>query len=355
MTSLERVTAAYLLLEPDRVPVFSMVSYGSGTPLGYSTWEYCHDVKKMVRSQLHFQERYGHDFVASFVDVWPFAEAVGVKLDFQENRNPEPIDYPVKSMEDLEKLEIPDPRRDGRLPILIQGIEMLRSETRGKVAVYTGGQGPFSLAAEIRGLATFLRDLYMNKELALGLIKFSTEYMIEMGRAEAQAGADIVHLGDSFAGPSLVSPTFFKDYAMPYDKLVFEQWKKEGVLTSLHICGKSTSIWDYMVETGTHNVEVDQTVNLAEAKRKVGARVCLTGNVDPSAVVYYGTTDEVERKSRECIDAAAEGGGYVLSPGCLVMPNFPAKNLEMLFKVAREYGRYPLRKRISPGGSTRHF
>jgi uroporphyrinogen-III decarboxylase len=49
---------------------------------------------------------------------------------------------------------------------------------------------------------------------------------------------------------------------MPYDKLVFEQWKKEGALTSLHICGKSTSIWDYMVETRTHNIEVDQTVDL---------------------------------------------------------------------------------------------
>jgi uroporphyrinogen decarboxylase len=130
---------------------------------------------------------------------------------------------------------------------------------------------------------------------------------------------------------------------MPYDKLVFEQWKKEGVLTSLHICGKSTSIWDYMIETGTHNIEVDQTVDLAEAKRKVGGRACLTGNLDPSAVIRYGRPDEVEEKTRECIQVAAAGGGYVLSPGCVVMPGFPPANLDAVARVARESGRYPQR------------
>jgi len=347
MTSLERVRAAYSLLESDRVPVFSMVTYASGTPLGYSLREYCNDVNKMVKGQLHFQKKFGCDFVLSFVDVWVFAEAAGAKLDFPENNTPNPVESPVKNLEDVEKLEVPDPRRDGRLPIIIQGIELLRHEIGGQVPIYTGGQGPFSLAAEIRGLQTFLKDLYLNKELALKLIKFCTEYMIEMGRIEAEAGADIVHLGDSFAGPSLVSPNFFKDYAMPYDKIVFEHWKKEGVLTSLHICGKSTPIWEYMIETGTDNVEIDQTVDLAEAKKKLADRVCLTGNVDPSAVVRYGTLDEVETKSRECIQAAGAGGGYVLSPGCVVMPGFPPSNLETLARAASEYGRYPLPS--SPG------
>jgi len=126
---------------------------------------------------------------------------------------------------------------------------------------------------------------------------------------------------------------------MPYDKLVFEQWKKEGALTSLHICGKSTSIRDYMVETRTHNIEVDQTVDLADAKRKVGGRVCLTGNLDPGAIIRYGAPGEVEKKTRECIQAAGAGGGYVLSPGCVVVPGFPPANLDAMMRPARESGR----------------
>ncbi len=344
MSSLERVRAAYSLSEPDMVPVFPMITYASGAPLGYSIREYCHDINKMVKGQLHFQERFGCDFVLSFVDVWVFAEAVGVKLDFPENNTPNPIESPVREMGDVEKLEVPDPQRDGRLPMLIRGIELLRGKVGGKIAIYTGGQGPFSLAAEIRGLQTFLKDLYVNKELALRLIEFCTEYMIEMGRAEAEAGADIVHLGDSFAGPSLVSPQFFKDYAMPYDKMVFEQWKKQGVLTSLHICGRSTSIWADMIATGVQNVEVDQTVDLAEAKVKIGDRVCITGNLDPSATIRHGTTYQVASKSKECIEAGAANGGYVLSPGCVVMPEFPLKNIETMVRVARQYGQYPLSK-----------
>ena len=340
MTSLERVNAAYSLREPDRIPVFPMVTYASGSPLGYSIREYCHDVEKMVKGQLHLQKWLDCDFVLSFVDVWVFAEAVGVKLDFPENNTPKPVESPVKSSEDIDKLEVPDPKRDGRLPIIVEGIDRLRKQVGGKVAIYTGGQGPFSLAAEIRGLETFLKDLYVNRDLALKLVKFCAEYMVEMGRAEAQAGADIVHLGDSFAGPSIVSPKFFRDYAMPYDKIVFDQWRREGVLTSLHICGKSTPIWDDMIETGTHNIEVDQTVDLAEAKGKVAHRACLTGNIDPSAIIHYGTTDEVEKKTKECIQAARSGGGYVLSPGCVVMPGFPQSNLEAMARVARESGRY---------------
>jgi len=131
MTSVERVQAAYSLSEPDRVPVFSMVSYASAISLGYSVREYCHDVNKMVKGQLCFRKRFCCDFVLSFVGVWAFAEAVGVKLDFPENNVPKPIDYPVKRPEDVENLELPDPRRDGRLPIIIQGIEMLRSEVGG--------------------------------------------------------------------------------------------------------------------------------------------------------------------------------------------------------------------------------
>ena len=340
MTSLERVKAAYSLREPDRIPVFPMVTYASGTPLGYSLREYCHDVEKMVKGQLYLQKQLDCDFVLSYVDVWVFAEAVGVKLDFPENNTPNPVESPVKSSEDVEKLEVPDPKRDGRLPIIVEGVERLREQVGGKIAIYSGGLGPFTLAAEIRGLQPFLKDLYVNRDLALKLVKFCTEYMAEMGRAEAQAGADIVHLGDSFAGPSLVSPKFFRDYAMPYDKMIFDQWKKEGVLTSLHICGKSTAIWDDMVETGTHNIEVDQTVDLAEAKAKVGHRACLSGNIDPSAVIHHGTTEEVEKKTRECIQAAGSGGGFVLSPGCVVMPGFPQSNLETMMRVAKESGRY---------------
>jgi len=316
-----------------------MVTYASGMLLGYSVREYCHDVDKMVKGQLHLHKRFGCDFVCSFVDVWVFAEAVGVKLNFPEDTAPKPVESPIKTLEDVERLEIPDPRRDGRLPVIIRGIELLRKEIGGTVPIYTGGQGPFSLAAEIRGLETFLKDLYLNKELALKLIKFCTAYMIETGKAEVDAGADIVHLGDSYAGPSLVSPRFFRDYAMPYEKIVFEHWKKHGALTSLHICGKSKPIWNEMIETGTDNIEVDQTVDLAEAKRKLCSRVCLTGNLDPSAVMYHGTSDEVERAARKCIQAAGAGGGYILSPGCVVMPGFPPTNLDALVRAARDYGR----------------
>jgi uroporphyrinogen decarboxylase len=76
--------------------------------------------RRWLGGKLHFQERFGYDFVLSFVDVWVFAEAVGVRLDFPDNNTPNPVESPVKTTEDVERLQIPDPRRDGRLPIIIE-------------------------------------------------------------------------------------------------------------------------------------------------------------------------------------------------------------------------------------------
>jgi uroporphyrinogen decarboxylase len=112
----------------------------------------------MVKGQLHLQKWLGCDFVLGFVDVWVFAEAVGVKLDFPDNNTPSPVESPVKESEDIEKLHVPDPKKYGRLPIIVEGIDRLRTKVGGKIAIYTGGQGPFSLAAEIRGLQAFLKD-----------------------------------------------------------------------------------------------------------------------------------------------------------------------------------------------------
>ena len=84
--------------------------------------------------------------------------------------------------------------------------------------------------------------------------------------------------------------------------------------------------------------------NLAEIKRLYGKRIALKGNIQTTKLLM-AASKEVERMARWCIDAAGEGGGYVLSTGDQVGRDTPEENLCKLVEVARKYGKYPLKKR----------
>ncbi len=339
-SSLERIRAAVDLEEPDRVPVVPLVTYALSNLVGSSVSDYCHDPRKLSDAVIAGYRKFHYDAAIVYADVYLFAEAAGLRLEFPPDSVPKPLQSPITNLEDVERLQLPDPRKDGRLPILLEAIERTSRELPERVAVYSGGQGPFSLAAEIRGLDTFLKDLYLNRPLVEKLIRFSTEYMIELGRAEVEAGAHIIHLGDSFAGPSIVSPRFFRELALPYDRRIFEKWKGFGALTSLHVCGDSSLIWPLVAETKADIFEVDYLVDIARAKDFFKDKLCVMGNIDPAGVIHRGTQEDNERACRSCIEKGASDGGYILSSGCLIMPGFPPQNLDAIVSTARQIGAY---------------
>jgi uroporphyrinogen decarboxylase len=80
--------------------------------------------------------------------------------------------------------------------------------------------------------------------------------------------------------------------------------------------------------------------DLAELKRLYGDRIVLKGNLSTTGVMLRGTPDDVRASVRHCIDAAAEGGGYILSTGDQLSRNTPEANMQAMVETAREYGRY---------------
>ncbi|MEM3677670.1 MAG: uroporphyrinogen decarboxylase family protein, partial [Candidatus Bathyarchaeia archaeon] len=143
-SSFERVSAAMELEEPDRVPVIPLVTYALSNLTKNTVWEFCHDGDKLAKAIIKGYEKFRYDAVIAFADVYLFAEAVGVTLEFPVDGPPKPLYSPIQSVDDVEKLDIPDPERDGRLPVLIKAIEILSKRFREEVPIYSGGQGPFS-------------------------------------------------------------------------------------------------------------------------------------------------------------------------------------------------------------------
>lgn len=340
LSSLERIQAAVNFEEPDRIPILPLISYALSDLIDCTVFDYCHDAVKLSDAIVAGYRKFKYDAVIAFADVYLFAEAAGLPLNFPQNSVPEPLASPIKSIEDVEKLEIPDVKKDGRLPMLIEAIERTSRKLPRSVPIYSGGLGPFTLSAQIRGLESLLKDLYLNRSLVEKLVRFTTKFLIELGKAELEAGAHIIHLGESFAGPPITPPRFFKEFSLPYDRQIIEKWKSWGAITSIHMCGKSTLIWPLLAETKTDILEIDYLVDLGKAKQFFKDKMCLMGNIDPSRVIHRGTPKDNEKACRDCIEKGANGGGYILGSGCLIMPGFPHKNLEAIVKTAKEYGKY---------------
>jgi len=116
---------------------------------------------------------------------------------------------------------------------------------------------------------------------------------------------------------------------------VLQAWKEYGAKTLLHICGDSSKVLDLYAQTGADIIEVDHKVDLALARRIVGDRACVIGNVDPVTVLLQGTPESVRAASEGCLEAG-HGRGYVLGSGCVVPRITPIENVKAMVQVARD-------------------
>ncbi|KLU63021.1 uroporphyrinogen decarboxylase [Peptococcaceae bacterium CEB3] len=110
--------------------------------------------------------------------------------------------------------------------------------------------------------------------------------------------------------------------------------KERGAMTLLHICGNNTAVLDLMADTGAQILELDYKVDMKVAKARVGERVCLMGNLNPSALLLQGTVEEVEQAAAQVISNAGPRG-LILGSGCEVPMYAPQENLLAMIRVAR--------------------
>jgi uroporphyrinogen decarboxylase len=138
----------------------------------------------------------------------------------------------------------------------------------------------------------------------------------------------------------------FRQLALPAVKRAIELATSVGIPTHVHSCGPEKALVKIMAEE-TNLTVIDPLehppmgdCDLAEMKRLYGDKIVLKGNLSTPGVMLRGTPDEVSAAVRNCIDAAAAGGGYILSTGDQLGRDTPEANMRAMVETAREYGRY---------------
>jgi uroporphyrinogen-III decarboxylase len=153
-------------------------------------------------------------------------------------------------------------------------------------------------------------------------------------------------IDESFAGYG-IPPSLFREFALPYDQEIAAACREAGILTSFHVCRRSSALLELMADVGADAIEplvpVGRAgdVDLADARRRVGHRVALMGGFDEE-VLASGGVDDVSAETQKCLQAAAGSDGYVLRAAWQLFEAKP-ENLRAFVETAREVGsREPL-------------
>jgi uroporphyrinogen-III decarboxylase len=166
------------------------------------------------------------------------------------------------------------------------------------------------------------------------LLAICAEVSVAFARAQVEAGADIIGIGDAIA--SQISPEMYRRFALPYEKRVFDAVHELGALGRLHICGNTTHLLELMPESGADIIDLDWMVDWPKAGALFGDRLPLCGNFDPVAIMLQGTPQEVYRATLDCLET---GGRLNISgAGCEIPDNTPPKNLQAQTRALKDFG-----------------
>lgn len=340
MNGHQRIMAAFTGQEPNTTPIMLHNFMMAAREAGVTMQQFRSDPNEMARAFIEAVEKYEYDGVMIDVDTVTLAGAAGVPVDFPEDQPARLKGARLNDLEEVKDLDPVDIHNYRGIQVWLEATSILKSRFDDAILIRGNcDQSPFTLASMIRGLEAWMLDLTDPDRHALAhqLLEYCTGVTLQFIRLMAQTGAHMTSNGDSMAGPELVSPAMFREFALPYEKRIADCAHELGLPYILHICGNTDPILDDMLATGSDGLELDYRTDAALAHAKMKDGTVFIGNIDPSGVLALGTPGLVEEKTRELLTVFADTPRFVLNAGCAIPPTTPSENLETMIRVARTF------------------
>ena len=257
------------------------------------------------------------------------AEILGCKIgEGGQKAQPSVLEPALTTIDDYISLKLPDPTKEGRMPIVAKSLRILKDKVGDTVPIIAGVVSPFTLAGHLRGIDNFLLDFFDSPENVVNLLNFSSEVCILYSQYLEDNGADCISLIEPSATCEVIGPKHFEEFASPYIKKVV---KSLDIPTVLHICGNTVPILSFMGDTGVNGISIDHIVDISEAKDKI-RKAALIGNINPVDPLLFGPTDEIIKQSSKCV----EKGIDILAPGCGLSPATPIENIKAMISFVKK-------------------
>lgn len=275
------------------------------------------------------------DGVIMFSDILTPLPGMGIPFDIVESRGPI-IEQPIRTQAQVDAIYPLDPETS--LPFIRTILGTLRREVGNRSTVLGFVGSPWTLAAyAVEGKSS--KDYKTIKAMAFSEPQILHQFLSKLAdaiatyvRYQIDCGAQVVQLFDSWAGQ--LSPQDYDVFALPYQQQVVRQVKATHPDTPLilYISG-SAGVLERMGRSGVDIVSVDWTVDMAEARQRLGRQVKVQGNIDPG--VLFGSQDFIRNRILDTVRKAGKGG-HILNLGHGVLVGTPEENVRFFFETAKQ-------------------
>lgn len=286
-------------------------------------------------------ERFPLDAAILFSDILTVPDAMGLGLHFVEGEGPR-FERPLRDEAAIGRLAAPDPQRE--LRYVTDAVREIRRALAGRVPLIGFAGSPYTLACYMveggatDGFPTLKTMLYARPDLLHRILDVTTCAVTDYLNAQIEAGAQTVMLFDTWGGN--LTTAGFLEFSLPYASRVLEglRRKSEGRRVPAILFTKGGGSWlDAMAASGADALGLDWTVDPAEARRRVGARVALQGNLDPAALL--APPESVRAEARRVVDAFGTMPGHIFNLGHGIAPQARLDSVSALVEEVHTYSK----------------
>lgn len=262
-------------------------------------------------------DRYPLDAAILFSDILTIPDAMGLQLRFSEGEGPV-FDKPVRTEADVNNLFVPDP--EGELKYVMDAVRTIRRELNGRVPLIGFSGSPWTLAtymveggsskeyAKVKGM------LFDRPDLMHKLLDTTARSVTSYLNAQIAAGAQAVQIFDTWGG--MLTPRDYQEFSLRYMQQIIDGLTREadGRTVPVILFTKGGGQWlESMAATGADALGLDWTTDIGGARARVGDKVALQGNMDPT--VLYASPERIRQEVGTILENYGHGSGHVFNLG----------------------------------------
>lgn len=276
----------------------------------------------------------GVDAAIIFSDILVIPEAMGMHLEMHEGKGPI-FHNPIRNESDAKQLRKIDPTKD--LKYVLDAVRLTKQNLNGRVPLIGFSGSPWTLLTymvEGRGSKNFseVKKLIYNKpELAHSLLDMLSDTISDYLSAKIEEGCNAVQIFDTWGG--VLSQKDFLEFSLPYVQKIIAQLKRKDEPVIFFAKGVHHNL-DKMADIGADVLGLDWTMNLGEVRNKVGHRVALQGNLDPT--VLYAKKNYIKQEVISVLESYGKGSGHIFNLGHGVLPDVDPENVKALVQFVKD-------------------
>lgn len=341
----DRFIRALLRQPVDKTPIWVMRQAGRYLPEYRAIREQAGDFLTLMQAPewaaevtLQPLRRFDLDAAILFSDILTIPHAMNLGLHFAPGEGPL-FKHPITTAADVAKLKVPEPLKD--MPYVYETIDRIKQGLEGRVPLIGFAGSPWTLATYMvegsssKTYSKIKTMLYDTPETMTALLDILSESVADYLNAQIDAGVDAVMIFDTWGG--VLTPEAYREFSLkPMEKILAKLKRERNGQTIPNILfTKGAGAWlEVMAESGCNALGVDWTTNIGDARKRVGDKVALQGNLDPS--ILNASPEVIVREAKKILTDFGPNPGHVFNLGHGIHPNINPDHVKVLVDAVHE-------------------